>query len=394
MYLPGDMREGRAATKEHEGFSMKLLQLCAGQIRLNQPLPWNVRTAPGELLLTKGFVVTTERQLESLLDRGVYVDEEEYERHRRQLEGGASPDDPFYVWADMLRKSAVLLREPRANPNFRTQLNVLADQIHTSTAKDPDVGSFELSHAENAGYPVLHSLQTAYLVILVCRRLGLSEDETKAAVNASLTMNISMIDLQATLCTQRHAPTDEQRVAILSHPLRSHDLLQELGVDNPLWLDAVRLHHERPDGRGYPKGETELSVLASVLQHADVYLAKLSSRRTRPAMPVHEAARAFFLQGGGANNPVAAAIIKETGIYPPGAYVKLANGEVAVVVRRGENANTPMVYSLSNAQGIAFTEPVRRDTRLDKYKVVSPVAQANVMVRFDRQRLFGMAFAA
>ncbi len=371
---------------------MKLLQLCAGQIRLNQPLPWNVRTAPGELLLSKGFVVTTDRQLESLLERGVYVDEEEYERHRRQVEGAAK-EDPFYVWSDMLRKSAALLRDPRSNPNFKAQVTALSEQVHTASAKDPDVGSFELSHVENTGYPVLHSLQTAYLVTLVCRRLGMSDDEIKAAVSAALTMNIAMIDLQALLCAQRHSPTQEQKLAIRSHPERSAQLLQELGVDNPLWLDAVRLHHERPDGRGYPHGRKEVPILALVLQHADIYLAKLSARRTRPAMPVHEAARAFFLQGGGASYPVAAAIIKETGIYPPGSYVKLANGEVSVVVRRGESASAPTVYSLTNPQGIAFTEPVRRDTRMDKFKVVGPVAQANVLVRFDRTRLFSLEFS-
>jgi hypothetical protein len=71
--------------------------------------------------------------------------------------------------------------------------------------------------------------------------------------------------------------------------------------------------------------------------------------------------------------------------------VKLANGETAVVVRRGESANTPLVYSLANAQGIAFAEPVRRDTRMDRFKVLAPVARDNVLVRFDRARLFRSA---
>jgi HD-GYP domain-containing protein (c-di-GMP phosphodiesterase class II) len=372
---------------------MKLLQLCAGQIRLAHPLPWNVRTAPGELLLSKGNIVATDRQLQALLDRGVYVDEDEYERHRQQ-QLQAEKDNPFDAWADMLRRTAVLLRDPRSQPQFKSQLSALSEQIHTTTAKDPDVGSFELSHAGNVGYPVLHSLQAAYLATLVCKRLHLSDAECKAAVSAALTMNLSMLALQTTLCAQHHGLSDDQKKAIHSHPQRSCALLQELGVDNPLWLQAVAHHHERPDGKGYPRGDTEVPILAQVLHHADVYLAKLSARRTRPALPVHEAARAFFMQGGGASNPVTAAVIKETGIYPPGCYVKLSNGEVAVVVRRGELANAPMVYSLSNAAGVPFTEPQRRDTRMDKFKVCGPVAQANVMVRFDTARLFGIALSA
>lgn len=139
------------------------------------------------------------------------------------------------------------------------------------------------------------------------------------------------------------------------------------------------------------KATTAISDLASIVQHCDVYLAKLSSRQTRPAMPVHEAARSFFVQRGGAVNPIPAAIIKEMGIYPPGSYVKLANGETALVVRRGESANAPQVVSLSNAQGIPFAEPLKRDTRQERFKVLAPVPAAAVMVRVDRARLFGAA---
>lgn len=370
---------------------MKLLQLCAGQIRLNQPLPWNVRTEPGELLLGKGHLITSERQLEALLERGMFVDSDEYERHRRQYDTQAAADDPFYAWSDLVRRTTTLLRDPAGNPHFAQQAQALAAQLGDTVTKDPDIGGFELAHMERVGYPVLHSLQTAYLSVLVARRLQLSPDATRSLVCASLTMNVSMLDLQATLCKQKQSPSDEQRNAIRSHPHRSADLLQQAGVADADWLQAVREHHEQPDGHGYPASLSDVCMLAQVVQHCDVYLAKLSSRLTRPAMPVHEAARAFFLQKGGAVNPIAAAIIKEMGIYPPGAYVKLANGETAVVVRRGESANAPQVYSLSNAQGIAFAEPIRRDTRTEKFKVLAPVAQSNVMVRIDRARLFGVA---
>jgi hypothetical protein len=361
---------------------MKLLQLCAAQVRLNHPLPWNVRTEPGSLLLSKGQMIDSQRQLEALLERGMYVDEEEYERHRQQQDAAAPPDDPFYAWSDMVRKTAALLRDPRADPEFGTHVDALASQLHDAVERDPDIGGFELSHMDRIGYPVLHSLQTAYLCELVGRRLGLSETECRALSCAALTMNVAMLDLQAQLCTQRHPLTDAQKAAVADHAGRGAQLLREAGVSDALWLAIVAQHHgQQPAGH-------EPTELAAVVQQADVYLAKLSARQTRPALPVHEAARSFFVQHSGSANPVAAAIIKEMGIYPPGAYVKLANGETAVVVRRGESANTPQVYSLSNAQGIAFAEPVRRDTRHERYKVLAPVARSNVLVRFDRARLF------
>jgi hypothetical protein len=370
---------------------MKLLQLCAAQIRLNQPLPWNVRTQPGELLLGKGQLVSSQRQLDALLERGMFVDEGEYERYRREHAAGAAPDDPFYVWSDLVRKTAALLRDPASVPQFVEHTRALAQQLNEAVLRDPDIGGFELAHMDRVGYPVLHSLQTAYVSSLVARRLQLSEGDTSSLLCAALTMNLSMLELQTLLCRQRYPPTEDQRAQIRSHPARSADLLRQAGVDDDAWLRAVREHHERNDGTGYPSGTGEVSSLALVVQHCDVYLAKLASRQTRPAMPVHEAARSFFLQRGGAVNPIAAAIIKEMGIYPPGAYVKLANGETAVVVRRGESANAPQVVSLSNAQGIPFAEPLRRDTRVERFRVLAPVAAGAVMVRVDRGRLFGVA---
>lgn len=369
---------------------MKLLQLCAAQVRLHQPLPWNVHTEPGDLLLGKGHLITSERQLQALLERGMFVDEEEYERYRRQHEAPAA-DDPFYVWADLVRKTGSLLRDPAANPQFSQQARSAATQLTEAVARDPDIGSFELAHMDRVGYPVLHSLQTAYLSALVAPRFGLSADETQSLLCAGLTMNVAMLDLQTLLCRQSHRPSEEQRSAIRQHPAHGAELLQRAGVDDAAWLQAVRQHHERHDGGGYPAGTGEVSELALIVQHCDVYLAKLAARQTRPALPVHEAARSFFLQRGGAVNPIAAAIIKEMGIYPPGAYVKLANGETAVVVRRGESANAPQVVSLSNPQGIPFAEPLKRDTRLERFRVLAPVPAGSVMVRVDRTRLFGVA---
>lgn len=367
---------------------MKLLQLCAGQIRLGLPLPWNVRTGRGDLLLGKGHPIGSRDQLESLLERGMYVDEDEYERHRQQA--AAARHDPFYVWTEMLRRCAVLLREPGREPRFPELLQELAVQLREASCTDPDIGAFELMQAERVGYPVLHSVRTGYLCALVARRLQLGSDATRSLVSAALTMNIGMLELQQQLCTQRQPPTQAQREAILSHPQRGFALLGELGVTDTDWLRAVVQHHELEGGDGYPAGLAEVDRLAAIVQHADVYLAQLAPRHARPALPVQEAARRFFVRKGGAMNPVASAVVKEMGLYPPGAYVKLANGETAVVVRRGESAATPVVYSLTNAEGIAFAEAVRRDTRQARHRVTGAVAAANVMVRIDRQRLFGL----
>ena len=99
------------------------------------------------------------------------------------------------------------------------------------------------------------------------------------------------------------------------------------------------------------------------------------------------------MKAGGADNPYAAAIIKEMGIYPPGSFVKLANGDTAVVVRKGDTAVTPQVHSLISADGWVFPDSKLRDTAKAEFKVTASVPRGNVMLTLNRAKLFGYATA-
>ena len=159
------------------------------------------------------------------------------------------------------------------------------------------------------------------------------------------------------------------------------------------WLRTVEQHHVTVDGRDIPKDRTDISPLACMGHYTDVYLARISPRATRAAQAVNVAARDLFMKAGGADNPYAAAIIKEVGIYPPGSFVKLANGDTAVVVRKGETAVTPQVHSLISADGWAFPDSKLRDTAKPEFKVTASVPRGNVMLTLNRAKLFGYATA-
>ena len=60
---------------------------------------------------------------------------------------------------------------------------------------------------------------------------------------------------------------------------------------SPTVRDLVSDHHERLDGRGYPRGltEEELPLHTRILTVCDVYDALVSERVYRGAMPEHEA---------------------------------------------------------------------------------------------------------
>jgi HD-GYP domain-containing protein (c-di-GMP phosphodiesterase class II) len=370
--------------------AMKLLRLCAHEIELGHPLPWHVRNERGQLLLNKGFAITEVSQIESLLERGVYADADEYEQEneRRQRER-TSKFDPFKVWAGIHRKVGSILRSPSGCPQFANEVSSVSAEIQQASNQDVDVGKFEMVQADSPNYAVRHSLQTAFVAHLVAQRLGGSLAEQQSVISAALSMNIAMIELQNALVSQATPLTPEQRAFIKDHGRSGRTTLESLGVRDDTWLQAVEQHHVTEGGGPLPEKRAHLNEVACLIHYVDVYLAKLSTRANRPAMGTQTAAQQLFLGAGGATNPYAAAIVKEMGIYPPGTFVKLQSGETAVVIRAGESAHTPKVCSLHDAEGMRYGVPIPRDTTDPTYKVVAAVPRSNVLIKLDRSRLLG-----
>jgi hypothetical protein len=282
-----------------------------------------------------------------------------------------------------------LLLQPQGTPEFKRDVEQTGQSLSSAVSKNPDGSLFHLMQGtpdKFAIYSVVHSMQCAVACGLVADRLGWSTSERDSLVSAALTMNISMAKLQDELAVQSSPPTPQQRQVIREHPFRGVEVLQQSGVNDELWLRTVREHHESPDGKGYPLGIAASFEPAEVLRHVDIFMAKLKSRANRKAITPSQAVREIFLDSG--NSRIAGAVIKEFGIYPPGVFVRLANGELGIAVARGEAINSPMVAVLINKNGESSPNPVRRDTGDPQFAVVSVVNDANVMAKVDPGVLF------
>ena len=90
-------------------------------------------------------------------------------------------------------------------------------------------------------------------------------------------------------------------------------------------------------------------------------------------------------------NPVAAAIIKEYGIYPPGNAVMLATGELAVVIRRGATAVTPLAAAITDKAGMPTVGTARRDTGQPAFAIKGAATDLSLVQRVPPERLYGLA---
>jgi hypothetical protein len=132
-----------------------------------------------------------------------------------------------------------------------------------------------------------------------------------------------------------------------------------------------------------------MAEMALALRVCDVFMAKISPRLLRPALPPQEAVRQLYREDKG--GPLSTAIIKEFGIYPPGDFVKLASGELGIVVQRTGNARAPIVASITDTAGRPSAKTVRRDSGQTAYAIVGTASDPTLLARLPPERLFGFA---
>ena len=242
---------------------------------------------------------------------------------------------------------------------------------------------FQALADDTLGYSATHALLCTVACYLTAEKLGLSALQRQPLVRAALTMNIGMAREQDSLARQAGAPTEWQRTLIQSHAQKSVEILLGLGVDDVEQLDLVRWHHDAHAPDALPQTQDSRRVLTL----ADAFIAKMAARKTRAPLSPVKAVRAMVLNAKDDSLGAGSAMAQAVGFYPPGSYVQLANGDTAVAVQRGARANAPWVISIVNQEGVAIARYQAVDTSNPEHAIAQAVNFKTVKVRVDGDKV-------
>lgn len=400
---------------------MNLVAIDVDSLPIGQPLPFALRSAQGALLAPRGYTIASREEVLAYQGRGIAicVDIEEASvshrnfmgqlqqmlrkdtplgeiaalklsiaaRSRHQSESAGPPD-----WHGLQLRTTQLLYAP-AHPEFVPQVTELTRELDQHGRESPDatlLALIFLSGQEPRQYSATHAMLVACACMLTARQtLGWPDEEVLRLGRAALTMNVAMAQLQDTLAQQTEALTADQLQAIHTHAHASERLLRASGVEDAVWLQAVRQHHELGDGplaQQPPAGQ-----MARLIQRSDVFGARIAPRATRPAMPVTAAVQASYYNDRREVDEAGAAILRTLGVYPPGAFVRLESSEVAVVLRRGASATTPRVAVVIGRSGMPTGEPIPRDTAQAAYRITASLAPHEVRLQVSLARLLKLS---
>jgi HD-GYP domain-containing protein (c-di-GMP phosphodiesterase class II) len=364
-------------------------KLDGSLIKMGEPIPFDCSDAQGNLLLKKGVVVATQRQLDALLERGLYG---EVDGPAVVAKPNAKPPTPFQLLDAFTNRLKQLFSTINAEPGperdqvvkmFSERVMGLAGDIQKLCKYDTDalLGAMHLD--KSARYTIIHPLYRGVLSELLGKRKQIPEEDRRRIIAAGLTCALSMLKLQDELLKQEQPLTPEQKAMLNQQPLDTCELLKSLGVTDEMWLSSVAHYHELLNGKGYPAGLSgaQISLGGRVLRVADTYTAMLTPRPYRKALLSKSAMREILLKKGAeVDDELAIHIVKELGIYPPGAFVKIRNGELAVVIKRTENPKSPRIKAVVGPRGMPYDKPIPRDSAFNEFEVLDIVERDTIVV--------------
>lgn len=135
-----------------------------------------------------------------------------------------------------------------------------------------------------------HCERVAQFAIATARKMGIPESRMESIYIASLLHDVGKIGVSESILHKPKGLTKEEFESIKKHPLLSVKILSPINFPWDI-LPAVRQHHERIDGEGYPDGLTgdEISLEARIIEVTDAYEAMISDRPYRKALSEEEA---------------------------------------------------------------------------------------------------------
>jgi len=141
-------------------------------------------------------------------------------------------------------------------------------------------------------YTAGHSLRVMDYALQIARALKLPKRDLELLKNACLLHDIGKIAIPDGILNKKSALSTHELEHIYRHPVIGRQILSTVSEFEDM-LDIVYYHHERVDGKGYPKGLTkhEIPLLARIIAVADTYDAITSERVHRKSRSRKEAAR-------------------------------------------------------------------------------------------------------
>ena len=203
-----------------------------------------------------------------------------------------SADQALYA-AKALGRNRCVIYNPEISAIFAPQAGRGADEVQLATLLSL-AEALDLRDTGTAD----HSRTVGRYCAMIAAQLGLPAERVRRIEVAGILHDIGKIGLPDAIL-QKPGPLGKMELAeIRTHPEIGAQILSGRGLED--LREWVLAHHERPDGKGYPRGlaDAEIPLESKILAVADAYEAMTADRVYRAGIE-ERAARAELLRCSG-----------------------------------------------------------------------------------------------
>lgn len=196
-------------------------------------------------------------------------------------------------------------------------------------------------------YTARHSLNVGLLSIILGRAEGLSPSDLETVGLCGMLHDMGKAEIPLEILNKEGALSEEEFEIMKSHTSLGYKILAEKSELEEEVANVAHSHHERLNGRGYPRAlqPGKISYFSRIVAIADAYDAITSKRVYSPSKTSLDALRILISAKGTHFDPdLVDRFVECIGIYPSGSVAELSNGEIGVVLpSSAENRETPPV---------------------------------------------------
>lgn len=164
------------------------------------------------------------------------------------------------------------------NKDIRTDSRLIVSELLT----EPIISKYMARLKSEQPYTFRHSINVAYLTAEVCFSKA-PENKISDVVCGALLHDIGKLEMPLELLNKPEKLTDKEFNLIKHHPMQGYLLVQNDALPQ-ITKDIILLHHEKPDGMGYPYHykDDEIPHDVKIVTACDIYDALTENRCYRP----------------------------------------------------------------------------------------------------------------
>lgn len=268
----------------------EMKKIDIGELKSGMRVAREVENQFGAVLVTPGMILD-DNLIKKLMRLGIEEIEilDETEEELEKNKNGFSEQ-----YQESIHNVKEMLYNAKKDKIIFSNLKIIADNALNMDTNRDIVTMLSVVRGVDE-YTYSHSVNVGMLAMMFGRWAGLDEKSLKQLLYAGMLHDIGKAKIPEEILNKKGSLTVEEYEIMKKHAVYGYKITRECELLSEKVRQAVLMHHERNDGKGYPFGydKDKIPFMARILAIVDTYDAMTSDRIYRGHRPPFEVFKLF-----------------------------------------------------------------------------------------------------